>query len=252
MNRISKQSISKQKLLSGAAVAVVLAGAAVAAVTATGQGRQHAGRGHFPAGVRRLALRGQTRDLVTVASYLGLSTTQVRSDLQSGRTLAQIANATSGKSAAGLIEALVAAKKARLAKAAAGLPRRVTAEVNRPGGPYARARGARGRGWSSAGRALLATRGALGASASGYLGVPAAKLRADLQAGKTLAQIADATGGKSAAGLINALVAAKRGQLAAAAAAGLTTRAREDLLLAKLPKRMAALVAGASVSLGRP
>src|SRR5579883_3508159 len=44
----------------------------------------------------------------TVESYLGLSADQLKADLQSGQTLAQIANGTSGKSASGLVAVLVA------------------------------------------------------------------------------------------------------------------------------------------------
>src|SRR6185312_15130155 len=39
-------------------------------------------------------------------------------------------------------------------------------------------------------------------AAAGYLGLTVAQLRADLKAGKTLAQVADATPGKSADGLV--------------------------------------------------
>jgi len=53
-------------------------------------------------------------DLSTAASYLGLTASDLQSQLQSGKTLAQIANATSGKSADGLIQALVAAGTTRI------------------------------------------------------------------------------------------------------------------------------------------
>ena len=64
--------------------------------------------------------RGGT--LATAAGYLGLSPAQLRSELRSGKSLAEIANATRGKSKAGLIGALEAAPKERLAAAAANLP----------------------------------------------------------------------------------------------------------------------------------
>lgn len=122
----------RQKVVAAAAVAILLAGGAFAAVSATGQSNPRK-----PANAHRAAhrARARARDLVTAASYLGLSTAALSSELQSGKTLAQIANASSGKSASGLIEALEAAKRAKLAKAAARLPKRVSNEVNRPGGP---------------------------------------------------------------------------------------------------------------------
>jgi hypothetical protein len=91
-------------------------------------------------------------DLATVASYLGVTQSQLRTDLQSGTSLAEVAQTTEGKSVDGLIAAIVAAEKDRLAKELtagtlteaqqtqllAGLDARVTDFVNgvRPaGGP---------------------------------------------------------------------------------------------------------------------
>jgi hypothetical protein len=100
-------------------------------------------------------------DLAAAATYLGVSQADLLTSLQSGKTLAQVAGATNGKTATGLIDALVAAGKAKLAAAvtagrfsqaqadqiAAGLTARVTAEVNGtgphgPGGPGFRSGGA--------------------------------------------------------------------------------------------------------------
>jgi len=52
-----------------------------------------------------------------VTSYLGISTSTLRSDLGAGESLAQIASSVSGKSVAGLEAALTAAAKTRLDKA---------------------------------------------------------------------------------------------------------------------------------------
>ena len=55
-----------------------------------------------------------------VSSYLGLTNAQITAQLKAGKSLAEIANATPGKSASGLIDAIVAAVKTRLdAKVAA-------------------------------------------------------------------------------------------------------------------------------------
>jgi len=193
----------KQKLFAGVAVAAVLAGGTVAAVTAA-----------QPAAHRHSGGR-----LVTAAGYLGLSPTQLQSELQSGKSLAEIANATSGKSEAGLIGALEAAQKAKLAAAAASLRMRVTAEVDRVGGPP---------------RTLP--------TAARYLGVSATQLRSDRRSGMTLAQIANATSGKSEAGLIEALVGVRKATLAAKVKAGTITQAQANAALPHLLSRVRAQV----------
>lgn len=187
-------------------------------------------------------------DLAAAATYLGVSQADLLASLQSGKTLAQVAAATSGKSVAGLIDALVAAKKTELAAAvtagrltqaqadqiATGLTAHVTAEVNgtRPDhGP-----GGRGFGHGAGGDELTA--------AATYLGVTETALMTQLQSGKTLAQVAAATGGKSVAGLIDALVAAEKTELAAAVKAGTITQAQSDQIATTLTDRFTALVNG--------
>jgi hypothetical protein len=137
--------------------------------------------------------------LADAATYLGISQTELQADLQKGETLAQVADATGGKSAAGLIDALVAAAKARGATDA-DLTAHITALVNgtAPAG---------GHGPGGPGPELSA--------AATYLGISETALRSDLDSGKTLAQIADATSGKSSTGLIDALVAADKTRITA-------------------------------------
>jgi hypothetical protein len=187
-------------------------------------------------------------DLAAAATYLGVSQADLLTSLQSGKTLAQVAAATSGKSVAGLIDALVAAEKTELAAAvsagrltqaqadqiATGLTAHVTAEVNgtRPDhGP-----GGRGFGHGAGGDELTA--------AATYLGVTETALMTQLQSGKTLAQVAAATSGKSVAGLIDALVAAEKTELAAAVKAGTITQAQSDQIATTLKDRFTALVNG--------
>lgn len=225
----------KQKVAAGAAVTALVVGGAVAAVTATGQGNDRAGRTSHTS-----ARRGG--DLSTAAGYLGVPKAQLESELRSGKTLAQIANSTSGKSAEGLVGALVAAKKAKLADAQANLTRRVVAEINRAGGPHIGLHNAAGRlgapGGGPRGRNLFARPGHLGFAAANYLGVPPAQLQSELQAGKTLAQVADGTPGKSKDGLVKALVAAKKAKLAALVHQGRLSEAKEQRLLVNLEKRV--------------
>jgi hypothetical protein len=187
--------------------------------------------------------RGHGDDLDAAATYLGLTAAQLRTQLESGKTLAQIANATSGKSAAGLIAALVAAEKQELADAVtsgkltqaqadaitADLQQRFTDLVNGTlpkGGP--------GFGFHVAGLDAAAT----------YLGLTEDQLRTQLESGKTLAQIANATSGKSASGLVAALVADAKKDIAAAVSSGKLTQAQADSITADLQQRITDLVNG--------
>lgn len=243
----------KQKVVGAAAVAALLAAASVAAVSATGQSNPP--RHKHPHGL--YAHRARAYDLAVAGEYLGLSATQLSSELAAGQSLAQIAGATSGKSAAGLTEALVAAHRAKLAAAGAKLPKRVAAEVNRAGGPGgARAAGiARGAHRRSAGAriaALFASPRRHGAVAAQYLGLAPAELESALHSGKTLAQVVEATPGKSQAGLIAALESARRSRVAAAASAGRISPAREAERLARLHKRVEAFVQRSFAGAGSP
>ncbi len=70
---------------------------------------------------RTLASSHKGGPLMVVSSYLGLTRAQILSQLKAGKTLAQIANATPGRSATGLVDAIVAAVKTKLdARAKAG------------------------------------------------------------------------------------------------------------------------------------
>jgi hypothetical protein len=269
---------SRKRLAIGAAGVLALAGAG-AALAATGSG------GHPTAAVRPgaaisdiVATSGTRGDrliglgrgfgfrvgvgpfgagLDAAASYLGISQDQLRSDLESGKTLAQIANSTPGKSADGLIQALVAAGKQKLdAAVKAGdltqtqetdilshLQQAITDIVNgtRPAGPSP------GQGFG-----FQIGIGPLGAgldAVTSYLGITTDQLRSDLESGKTLAQIANSTPGKSADGLIQALVAAGKQKLDAAVKAGKLTQAQETTILSGLKQMVTDLVNGTRPSL---
>ncbi len=244
-----------------AAVALVAAGGAFAAgkfhgskATATGgysaapySAAQADGTARGPRGMRFGFGFGRAGDLAAAATYLGLGQSTLQADLQSGKTLAQIADATDGKSSSGLIDALVTAEQAQLAAAVtagtitqaqadqitATLKDRITSMVN---GTPSRG-GYRGGGFGFG-------RGGDLAAAATYLGLGQSTLQADLQSGKTLAQIADATDGKSSSGLIDALVTAEQAQLAAAVTAGTITQAQADQITATLKDRISSMVNG--------
>ena len=204
-------------------LAIALAAVAAGAIIAI------TGGGHGSASSVRARANGASAaaasEIVLAASYLGVTPTQLRKQMQSGRTLAQVANATGGKSAAGLLSALVSAKAGRLRTTAAAkkltpkqeqtrlasLRTRIHAQINR----------------------LRADRvpGYIGLAATArYLGVSASQLRAQLLSGRSLAQIAAATPGKSASGLIDARVSAREVTLKAALASGEITRAHASVL----------------------
>jgi hypothetical protein len=167
---------------------------------------------------------GQLLD--TAASYLGLAPADLASQLRSGKTLAQIAAATQGRSVQGLVDALVGAEKKGLADAVAAkrltqaqadaianeLPQRTSDFVNgafRGHGPPFGFRGGRGDDMQVV---------------ADYLGTTVPSVLTQLMSGKTLAAIANATPGKSASGLIAALVAHEKTEHPNASTDELTTR----------------------------
>ena len=81
------------------------------------------------------------------------------------------------------------------------------------------------------------------AAAATYLGVTEAELRTSLEGGKTLADVAKEKG-KSAAGLVDALVADETKELDAAVTAGKLTKAQRDALVANAKQRFQDLVDG--------
>ncbi len=196
----------------------------------------------FAAGTSHSAKRSGGRGAIVsaVASYLGLSTEQLRADLTSGETLAQIATAQR-RSVSGLEQTIESAMKARLDQAVAAgkitsqreqlilsrLPARLDNLVNRAH-PSALIR----RGFLR--RALIRV-------SAGYLSLTPQQLRSELRAGRTPAQVATAEG-KTAAGLERAIETAVKARLDQAVAAGKITSQREQLVLARLSSRLDGLV----------
>src|SRR5262245_716509 len=185
----------------------LLATAGAAFAFAAGAGGALAERGHGPHGPGGRGGPGGPPDAAAIATYLGLTPAQLRTQLMSDKTLAQIAQAQ-GKSVSGLQDAIYAAAKKRLDQAVAN--GRLTAAqeqtslanlkshlddiVNRTGRPP------HGPGPGPGGAPHF------GAAAAKYLGLTEAQLRAQLLSGKTLAQVATAQG-KSVDGLKAAILA---------------------------------------------
>jgi hypothetical protein len=155
-------TIERKRLIGiGAAILVAVAGGGAALAAsghhdAAGPSRPGGGLGvgvpppgyGFGGGRPRGDRLGPGGDLRTASTYLGVSVQTLLSDLRSGRTLAQVADSTAGKTSAGLVAALVAAERSRieqdvsagrLTRAQAdgiesGLRTRIEARVNgRPG-----------------------------------------------------------------------------------------------------------------------
>lgn len=179
-----------------------------------------------------------------IAAYLGLTASELRAQLDDGKTLAQIASAQ-GKSVAGLEDVIAADAKAHLDDAVANgkltaaqeetmlaeLKSHVDDMVNATGGP-------RGAGMR------IGIGPAFGDAAGTYLGLTPDELRTQLEGGKTLAQVA-AEQGKTVDGLKAAIVAGAKTELDQAVAAGKLTAAQEQEMLSRLEEHLDDIVANA-------
>ena len=156
------------------------------------------------------------------ATYIGISEADLRTALQSGKSLADVA-VEHGKTRDGLIQALTQVDQARIAQVVdqKGLP------AVKPGP---------GRGFD---------KGVLGdsfAAAATYLGTTEADLMTKLRAGQSLAQIGNATTGKSRDGLVQALVADANTKIDQAQANGKITADQATQLKSNLQTRLGELV----------
>ncbi len=160
--------------------------------------------------------------LATAATYIGITEAALRTELQSGKSLADVAVAN-GKTRDGLVAALTQA-------AATEIGTLVDAKNPIP------ARGGPGHGIG------LRVGGDQKAAAATYLGISEADLRTKLDAGQTLAQIAAATSGKSRDGLVQALTADAIAKIDAAQTAGTITADQATQLKANLATQIANFV----------
>ncbi len=192
-----------------------------------------------------------------IATYLGLTSDQIRTDLKSGETLAQIANAQ-GKTVSGLeaaivadattnLDAAVTAGKITSAQEAtmlANLKAHVDDMVNSTGPPAGAKGGPGGPGGGPGG-------GPASQAIADYLGLTVSALQTDLKGGQTLAQVATAQG-KTVAGLEAAILADAKTHLDAAVTAGKLTSAQESTMLAGLSSHVADIVNSTGPPAGGP
>ena len=99
----------ERKVLAGIAALLVAGGGAGAGLAASGDGST--AKAPSPAPTLRLTQTGFVR---VSALYLGIDVATLRHDMKSGRTIAEVADATSGRSAAKLTSHLVQAATVRL------------------------------------------------------------------------------------------------------------------------------------------
>ena len=161
------------------------------------------------------------------ATYIGITEAQLRTELGTDKSLADIAVAH-GKTRDGLIQALVAAQQQSIATLVD--QKGIGARTGGPGPGFGR-----GPGGSK-------VTGDPFAAAATYLGTTTADLQTKIRAGQTLAQIANATAGKSRDGLVGALVSDATAKIDAAQKAGTITADQATQLKSNLNTRLAQFV----------
>ncbi len=219
----------KHRTLIAAAVAVVVLGAIVA--LATWNGGSHNSPASGRSGHRTLGV------MAIAANYLDVSTAQLRHELRSGHSLGEIADATHGKSSAGLIDALVQSRAAAISTKTTGGRVSASEATTR----LAELRIAAAARVNRVPVTILAGGNLL--AASHYLSLPPAEIRTRERAGQSLAQIANATSGRSAAGLTAALIQARTIAIKALVKAGHLSDTQAKARIATLPERVASTVA---------
>lgn len=215
-------------LLAGAALAAAfLGGIALApsliapAAAQVGPGTEHPtadrrGPGHDP--------------FSTAARYIGITVDQLRSEMGTTKSLADVAVAH-GKTRDGLIQALVTAETQSITQRTADL-------VDHKGAPQ----GPRRAGPGHPGDRGFGLRVAPFQAAATYLGLSLPDLRTQLGSGRSLAQIAAATSGKSRDGLIQAVVHDETATIDRALSDGKLTADQATRIKQDLTRRVTALV----------
>ena len=174
------------------------------------------------------------------ATYIGITEAQLRTELGTDKSLADVVIAH-GKTRDGLIAALAAAQQQEIATLVdqKGIGARPNpANGFGPGPGFGRGPGEKVTGHPEE-------------AAATYLGTTEADLETKIRAGQTLAQIANATAGKSRDGLVNALVADATAKIDAAQKAATITADQATQLKTNLSTRIAQLVDATGPTPGR-
>ena len=215
------------KALIGAGVALLLSGGVAAAAL----GPSNVGSvvmSSLPGDITLAASNhgiGGMNFMATAATYIGITEAQLRTELASGKSLADVAVAH-GKTRDGLIAALVQAATTDITT--------LVDQKNPFPAPQGRGPGGPGFGFRVEGNELQ--------GAAQYLGISEQDLHTKLASGQSLAQIAAATAGKSRDGLIQALVADATKNIDAAQASGKLTADQATQLKTNLTQRITQMV----------
>jgi hypothetical protein len=210
----------RRNILLGLAAAAVIAGVIIAITSSGGHDRHpHHGLAARSSGAGEVGL---------TAEYLGIGVQQLHAKLRAGESTAEMAEATPGKSAAGLVADLLAHRRRAILAAGGGPAEQQQALARERAQIVAQTNHSRGRNGTAQ-------------TAADYLGISEAAVRRQLRTGRSLAQIA-ADAGKSRAGLVDALVAVKAKRLRTARAERVITAAEEQTALGKLHARVLLVV----------
>lgn len=183
------------------------------------------------------ALAGGRNWVATAATYIGITEAALRTELASGKSLADVAIAN-GKTRDGVIAALTAAATTEITTLVDTKNPGFGGPGFGPGGPGFGPGGAGGRGTPGD---VDIDGDELGVAAT-YLGTTEADLQTKLQGGQTLAQIAAATSGKSRDGLIAALTVDANTRIDAAQTAGKLTADQSTAAKARVSAMATAFV----------
>lgn len=241
--------IPKRKLIAASAFSIALAGGGVAGVvlgtpnlSGAQDGTDQTTTTDQTAGTPADAppgdhFGGRGEGLATAAEALGISEAELRTALEGGSSIAQVAEAQ-GVDLQTVTDALVAAGTKRLQELEASLPDRVTELVNRTdwGQHDGPGRGGPGHGGPGLREAGLDT-------AAAAIGITADELRTALQDGSTIAEVAQAHD-VAVQTVIDALVADATTHLDQAVANGRIDAARADAIKADLVDHITAHVNG--------
>ena len=223
----------------GAAAGLSLGGLGIAAAQTAGEpttapadaAQAAPGPGPAPADAARPPRPGRSGPgpvLAAAAKAIGISEADLQTALRSGQSIAQVAQ-SKGVDPKTVVDAMVAAEKARLEERTANAEQRMTEMANRPGA------GRDGRGRHGPGpKAGLA-------AAARVIGVSEADLRTALRSGQTIAQVAQSKG-VDVKTVIDAMVAEARARRAEEVKAGRLTQAQADEKTANLEQRITEMV----------
>jgi lambda repressor-like predicted transcriptional regulator len=210
-----------------ASAAILWTSATAAAAQPSGAYQLAAQLGTYPGTLADNGPKGGADLMAAAAAYIGISAADLKTQLASGTSLADIAVAN-GKTRDGLIAALVAAEQQALGTFVdqKGFP-----SAGRPGVDHMGGRGPFG----------LGAQGDPLATAATFLGTTTADLRTKMESGQSLAQVATAAG-KTRDALVQALVADATTKIEAAKTAGTITADQATKLETGLADRLGKLV----------